>query len=86
MLVRHDHGRERRGLLWGYISCDADSFDYQECGPSFLIVLKLLRQTAARIKAKGRVCMSYAYNSKIFRKKQYQQFLRSEDVVNFEIT
>lgn len=62
-----------------------DHFEYRECGPSFLIFLKLLKLLTVKRGIKGRICFSFVYIEEIFKKMQFEEFIRSEDVTDWEV-
>ena len=59
--------------------------DYKECGVTLLTVLKLCKALASRMRVKGRACLSCLYREGGFKKGEFEELLRGEDVVDWEV-
>ena len=59
--------------------------EYRECGVTLLVVLKLCKALASRMRVKGRVCLSYLYQAGAFKREEFEELLRGEDVTDWEI-
>ena len=59
--------------------------EYKECGVTLLAVLKICKALAGQMRVKGRVCLSLAYKEAAFRKAEFEELLRGEDVVDWEV-
>jgi hypothetical protein len=77
--------RKHRALLRRYLSLHEDHFEYRECGPSFLIVIKLLKLLTTKRGIKGRICFTLVYSEEIFKKASFEELIRSEDITDWEI-
>jgi hypothetical protein len=62
-----------------------DHFEYRECGPAFLIFIKLLQLLKVKLRIKGRISFSFAYREEVFNKAHFEEFLRNEDVTDWEV-
>jgi hypothetical protein len=67
------------------LGCEIDNFEYRECGPAFLLFIKLLKQLAVKMRIKGRISFSFAYREEVFAKPHFEEFLRSEDATDWEL-
>jgi len=49
------------------------------------MVVKLLKLLTTKMRVKGRVCISYCFDGKVFRKGEYEEMLRGEDIIDWEV-